>query len=287
MGLSAFQHLTFLDAKIDDLESAAQVNSRKMLNLQQQLEKISSNYEDATSNRQMKIQLYYNGTTVVQDAKIAQVQNLTYRTLMSGTWANLSSMEEKDLSVGKNEVPEYASNSCYRLRSANGAYVVADSSEIPGYAKGKTGYKVADKRITVESTGKVYIVDPALTFGSTTTGGTVDAPNYLQDCLRNGKYLLEKGTPEAVAEEGKGGKYIWSSLSWDSTSNITDSYYTEDDDAAKAKYDRESNQISALEKKLELEQDNIETQRQKATKDRESAEKVIEDNVEKTFGIFA
>ena len=287
MGLSAFQHLTFLDAKIDDLEAAAQTNSRKMLNLQQQLEKISTDYEDVTSNRQMKIQLYYSGTAEVADAKVARTQNLTYATLMSGTWASCTSAQSGVAVPG--DVPEYTSNSFYRLKSVDGAIVVADKSEIPGYSDSmpKAGNRYT-KTTTTKIDGKtvtekqVYIVDPALTFGTSTSGGTVDAPNYLQDCMRNGKYLLEKGAKNTEKDE-----FEWHSLSWDSTSNILDSYYTDDDEAAKAKYDRESNQISAQEKKLELEQDNIETQRQKATKDRESAEKVIEDNVEKTFGIFA
>ena len=60
-----------------------------------------------------------------------------------------------------------------------------------------------------------------------------------------------------------------------------------DDDTAKAKYDRLQNQIQAQDKKLELELDNIETQRSAVTTEVESVEKVIKDNVESTFKTFA
>ena len=41
--------------------------------------------------------------------------------------------------------------------------------------------------------------------------------------------------------------------------------FTENDDAAKAKYDRLQNQIQAQDKKLEIELDNVETQRSAVT----------------------
>ena len=126
-----------------------------------------------------------------------------------------------------------------------------------------------------------YVVDPTLAYGSTDVNGSTDGPNYLQDCLRNGKYLLEKGG------EDQNGDFKWQSLSWDATANISDSYYTEDDDAAKAKYDRLQTQIQAQDKKLELELDNIETQRSAVTTEEESVKKVIDENIEGSFNAFA
>ena len=127
-----------------------------------------------------------------------------------------------------------------------------------------------------------YIVDENLRLGMTDSAGAYDGPNYLQDCLRNGKYLLEQGKVDQNTDEG----FRWSSVSWDTTSNISDSYYTEDDDAAKAKYDRLQSQIQAQDKKLELELDNIETQRSAVTTEVESVEKVINDDIEGTFNAF-
>ena len=130
--------------------------------------------------------------------------------------------------------------------------------------------------------GTRYIIDEALRYGSTDSAGTIAGPNYLQDCLRNGKYLVQKGSVDKNNDEG----FKWSNISWDATVNISDAYYTADDDAAKAKYDRLQNQIQAQDKKLELELDNIETQRSAVTTEIESVEKVINENIESTFNAF-
>ncbi len=130
--------------------------------------------------------------------------------------------------------------------------------------------------------GMKYVVDPGLADGETDIVGSNVGPNYLQDCLRNGKYLLQQGGLGLDAN----GNYRWASVSWDATSNISDSYYTEDDDAAKAKYDRLQTQIQNQDKKLELELDQIETQRQAVTTEIESIEKVINENIESTFNAF-
>jgi len=107
----------------------------------------------------------------------------------------------------------------------------------------------ADNKYTVTIDGRKirYVVDESLKVGSTDKYGTKTSPNYLQDCLRNGKYLLEKGSKPSTDEPA-----IWNSISWDATGNISDKYYTEDDDKAKAKYDRLQQQIQNQDKKLEI-----------------------------------
>ena len=127
-----------------------------------------------------------------------------------------------------------------------------------------------------------YIVDPALKDGYfDSESGSYDI-NYLQECLRNGKYLIQKLDQNENLESG----WRWSDISWDTASNITDSYYTDDDATAKAKYDRIQSQIQAQDKKLELELDNIETQRSAVTTEIESVEKVINENIEGSFNAF-
>ena len=82
-------------------------------------------------------------------------------------------------------------------------------------------------------------------------------------------------------------KIKWNSIAWDATSNINDEWYTENDDKAKAKYDRLQKQIQNQDKKLELELDNIETQRSAVTTEIDSVKKVIDDNIEGSFKTFA
>ncbi len=177
-----------------------------------------------------------------------------------------------------------------QFESSETATMVNDSSSIPSSTlKTVTNVNKVEgsdgKFSLVDDNGVVlrrYVVDSTLKYGSTDVNGTTDGPNYLQDCLRNGKYLLEKGSIDAETKEVK-----WNSLSWDTTANISDSYYTEDDDKAKAKYDRLQTQIQNQDKKLELELDNIETQRSAVTTEVESVQKVIDDNIEGSFKTFA
>ena len=138
---------------------------------------------------------------------------------------------------------------------------------------GKNEYVVGDK---------TYVVDEALTVNN--GSGTKGCSNYLQECLRNGLYSINSYTDnkEALTNEDK-----WSTVSWDSLSQITDENYDDDDDAASAKYKRLQQQIETKDKKLEMELDNIETQRSAVTTEVDSVDKVIQDNVEKTFKTFA
>ncbi len=177
-----------------------------------------------------------------------------------------------------------------KFSSSETATLVNDSSSIPSSTV-KSSINVnkvegADGKFSlVDENGVVirrYVVDTTLKYGSTDVDGATDGPNYLQDCLRNGKYLLEKGSIDTETNKVK-----WNSLSWDSTANISDSYYTEDDDRAKAKYDRLQTQIQNQDKKLEIELDNIETQRSAVTTEVESVQKVIDDNIESSFKTFA
>lgn len=177
------------------------------------------------------------------------------------------------------------------FESSETATVVTDSNAIPqstvitsdgdsSVVEGNDGrYRLVDSN---GCTIRTYIVDEALKYGTTDSSGSTDGPNYLQDCLRNGKYLIEKANRDSDTQEIK-----WRSISWDATANISDQYYTEDDDTAKAKYDRLQTQIQNQDKKLELELDNIETQRSAVTTEVDSVQKVIDDNIESSFKAFA
>ena len=413
MGLSASQgRLLMLTARQSDLEFQAQQISQKRLILSQQLEKISRDYEEATTNRQMKIALYDNGVGGVNNYE-KTYSNLTYASLVSGTLAygdsNVTGIQ-KGKNTG-NQTETTMQN--FRLVTSEGAIVVSSVDEIPNYyssedkqrkevaakAEGSSGlhindiiqdetctgltiqgnwgtYKASnegdkkydavcvsynqngetkyayidiktgnvlnkenqsakatestfsqkdqsdnttkvdytfdwgdgdgnqkfmitttttttdnDTGIQKEANGKycatingvkqVYVVDPGLAVSRTDVHGSTSGPNYLQDCIRNGKYMIQVGSKDNDEK-----KFLWKDVSWDAISGISDSYYTEDDDAAKAEYDRLQSQIQNEDKKLELELDNIETQRSAVNTEIESVQKVIDDNVQSSFKIF-
>lgn len=419
MGLSASQgRMLLLTARKSDLEFRAQQISQKRLVLAQQLEEISDEYEEATSNRQMKISLYLQGATDATGKDLlTTTSNLTYATLVSGTLSSILPVNSGIRAYERTENQDYASNAAYRLTDSNGYIVVSDIAEIPcegtayrsyvaeknettgfyetgtkeldgswregtkknfvdiseeeyigtglkeilesdeyqdllygnynnsiefaydedynglqvvkifgKYYDLKDGSEIGDANIDkdfnpkqdetvsfVDKTSSIpkvkkayatdqgnylvekgngayelyspansllgrYVVDNGLKGTSTLT----DEPNYLQDCLRNGKYLLQKATINEITQE-----VSWRSLSWDAATNISDSYFMEDDDKAKAKYDRLQTQVQNLDKKLELELDNIETQRTAVSKEQESVEKVIGENIDGSFNTFA
>ncbi len=441
MGLSASQgRMLLLTARRNDLEFRAQQISQRRLLLSQQLEEIAMEYENATSNRQMKIKTYQFGVGVDPTKAQDRDENLTYAALISGTVAGGSVQPWQSGIVGDSSVGTavhnygYTSTNAYRLVSASGAIVVASVNEIAlsyqisedstqdaekgdagkafteftykkdgkdvtclavnnfddlgadlqdalfgtnehsdglragdgdaekiqydpennilkftnadgdkeyysldgtkldpegndkdlidgakfkanlelygskkdvpdsvstnertelvsvneTFDKNNEGYQLVagnDGLYTLYLNGKEqqrYIVDEALKYGGTDATGQTAGPNYLQDCLRNGKYSIQ----QFINDENNDDGYRWSTISWDATANIKDSYYQEDDDAAKAKYDRLQNEIQAQDKKLELELDQIETQRQAITTEEESVKKVINENIEGTFNAF-
>ncbi|MBQ8634541.1 hypothetical protein IJ425_00120 [bacterium] len=424
MGLSASQgRMLLLTARKSDLEYRAQQISQKRLVLSQQLEEIAMDYEEATSDRKMSIYTYQYGAGIDPEDAAKRSENLTYKSLISGTVTAVPSSHsgiQGASSIGTTSANYgYTSTNAYRLVSATGAIVVASIDEIPmtiaketetkptgtkvgdadgsatkyetkkeksdgteeisvsfvpaegtalaglltenkktlsieydkdsnimrvkgedgnytyyslangatteatgsytwenatlyqsdkqvpmstesnetdvvdhtltGHQDGYEGYELVkgkDGVYSIMKNGAVvsrYLVDEALKYGSTDGSGGTDGPNYLQDCLRNGKYLIQQYSVDENKDDG----YRWSNISWDATANISDAYYTENDDAAKAKYDRLQNQIQAQDKKLEIELDNVETQRSAVTTEQESVKKVIDDNIKNSFNAFA
>ena len=75
----------------------------------------------------------------------------------------------------------------------------------------------------------------------------------------------------------------WSS---DETNMFRQDNYTEDDAAVLAKYEADTAEVNAQDKRLEIEEKNIETQHKAIEVELESIQKVIQNNIDKTFKIF-
>ena len=159
MGLSASQgRMLLLTARKSDLEYRAQQISQKRLVLAQQLEEIAVDYENATSNRQMKISLALASTNSGYD-DVKRTSNLTYATLVSGTLAQFSADDSGIQAYDRTKGQEYASTSAYRLVDAYGAIVVSSAEEIPGTITKKSNV------VTAQDADGVYRV------GSTSPDG--------------------------------------------------------------------------------------------------------------------
>ena len=142
MGLSASQgRMLLLTARKNDLELRAQQISQRRLLLSQQLESVSNEYETATSNRVMTITTRgadANGSTTTKD------YNLSYAALTSGLTKAVGNDPTSAIANGYGIVANGAADSFnsggfsvtgyYRLVDVDGAIVVSDPNEIPGYS---------------------------------------------------------------------------------------------------------------------------------------------------------
>ena len=140
----------------------------------------------------------------------------------------------------------------------------------------------------IDSRGKIVVPElPAvLEEGKTSADYIVDADlkdaEYLDKCIRNYTYFLgEKKISETT------GKNEWQPVNFTDCLFVADRYYQEDDSAANAKYQEETQKIQKQDKLLELNLENLETQRKAIETELDSVKKVIDKNAEvfkSTFG---
>ena len=122
--------------------------------------------------------------------------------------------------------------------------------------------------------------------------------NFLRKQGYNPNDPAKKMTPELFAKyqemwdnqvananpSGKASIVDWRA---DETETFAQKNYTDDDAAVLAKYERETAEVQAQDKVLELQEKQIETQHKAIETELESIQKVIQNNIEKTFKIFS
>jgi len=141
-----------------------------------------------------------------------------------------------------------------------------DTQELPR-AKSSDGYYYSDD-------GRRYIVC-----------ADVNNAKYFQTALRNGSLLLQQAT-QITNDDGD--EYTsYETKPWQGIDVIEDELYSEDDALAESQYEAKALAISCQDKKLDLELKQIETQHKAVEAEEDSVKKIIENNINKTFKIFA
>lgn len=136
-------------------------------------------------------------------------------------------------------------------------------------------YRVYDTR-----TGK--IVPQSLI--SQYDGKKSDSPDSaFQRNLVNGYWLIQ--TKDNVEDSPTRGQFVTMTLA--GQSNFRQTYYTEDDGAAKAQYDAAMARVQRLDKQLELKLNQVETQHKAVETEVESVDKIISNNIEGSFKYFS
>lgn len=115
---------------------------------------------------------------------------------------------------------------------------------------------------------------------------TTLSSDELEAGLRNGKYHLAKLKEQLEASNLQTTSKNFQSVSWSTSTVITDSLYTENDALAEAQYESEIKKLQMKDKELELDQKQIDTEYNALSTEHDSVKQVINKNVERSFKTF-
>ena len=117
-------------------------------------------------------------------------------------------------------------------------------------------------------------------------GDAANDSDWLQNMVQSGQFTIE-----VINEDNKTGEVTLATTSPSSDSCLTYTTTSSIDNRALAKaeaeYEHTLKQIDKKDKKFDLDLSKLETERTALTTEYESVKKVIEDNIDRTFGIFS
>lgn len=170
------------------------------------------------------------------------------------TYENMTSMGYLTLS---------ADNKIYLKKDKNGEWIIPKDLD-------------GNNLISVDSNGKATINEKEYE--------VIDGTKYLENStvIQN---LILNGQMNVINTKGEKGPLSVDSIMSDTEmESVLD---TSDDAEAQSKYEYETASISRKQSKLDLDLDQLETQHSALLKEQESVEKVIDNNVDRTFDIFS
>ncbi len=176
---------------------------------------------------------------------------------------------------------EKTANTCLKMRvpNANGEMEFIDFTAgniMAAIRAGSIRYRFVDQNDNevISATGQNVASNPRIRAALNADRGGADSAL---------KYLLESGAIRIQRPEGND----WVDTSVAGEANISEQYFTEDDAAAKAKYDADMLKVKVKDQQLELDLKGIESQHKAVETEFESVQKVIQKNIEVSFKIFS
>ena len=303
MGLSASQaRFLQLTARRGDIEYEVQQINFQRLQLSEKLGAASTKYNDAMSNRTL-VYSYNNG----QEVKEVDLSYTNYKNYMNQQ-------------LKGQEGVHFTDNPYYLVSSSGNKIVVASEEErnemiqshtteidIEDIKAAKKLYDETEDKTTLtadtislaqidltnctfrdgvdeEGNEVTYYVEQKYTENDFIVDETLTDVSAFQNAIRNGTYFFAQ---TAVLPET--GEEVFKTEHWDTIggSAIRDALDKTDDAEAEAEYERIQTKIHSQDRKLELKLDQLETNRQAIQTEIESVEKVIEENIEKSFNVFS
>ena len=303
MGLSASQaRFLQLTARRSNVEYQAQQINFQRLQLSQQGHEASLRYEDAMSNRVMMFS-YNTG----EEIKSVTLSYANYKNYMNQQLEGLTTTQEKyylvsssgnKLVVGSDEEMQdiIAQNrKSYPKQQILDAQEKYQAAQASGNSADLSDFEI--KLATMDWSNAIVdtVVDKE---GNETTNWVynqfsekdflvvedLNEVDNFQSAIKDGIYYFAK-----LEEDTTTGKEVFKTQGWDVIGNgaITEEYDRTDDAEAEAEYQTTQDRLQALDKKLELKLDQLETERSSIQTEIDSISKVIEDNIDSSFKAFS
>ena len=299
MGLSASQaRFLQLTARRSDIEYEAQQINFQRLQLSDKLSAASQKYQDATTNRKMmfsfntgsevqKVDLSYTNYKNYMNQQLeglSTTQDKYYLVSSSGNKLVVGSEEEQNEIIDRNTTL----TDITLIEQAKAEYAKAQADETVG-SLSSTTLKLAKMDISTyehrvvnneDGTTTEYVVERKFDQDDFLIADDLDDVSNFQSAIENGTYYFAKYEENSQTGEMELRIQGWETLGGGA---ISEDYDKSDDAAAEAEYQTEQDRIHALDRKLELRLDQLESNRQAIQTEIESVQKVVDDNIQNTF----
>jgi len=248
MGLAASQaRFLELTARKSDVEYQAQRICFERSQLADKQTAASQKYNEAMSNR--KIVYSFNSG---EDIKSVDITYKNYSNYMNQQLDGLQSTQQQ----------------LFLVSSSGNKIIVSSEDEIQ---------KMIDSNLDQDGNKKFdysdFMVAPDL-----------DNVENFQKAIQDGVYYFATYNSTEEESDTKFKTFEWDELGGGA---ISEEYDKTDDAAAQSEYDTTTSEIQSKDKKLELELNRLNTEREEIVTEMESVQKVIKDNTESTFKAFS
>ena len=263
MGMSASQaRFLQLTARKSDTEYQCQRINFERLELANRLTEASTIYNDKTSNRKY--------TFAFVDGNGQQSVDVTYK-----NYKNYMNKQLEGLTSSQQQF--------FLVSSSGNKIVVSNEEEITAMINNnRTPAEYDTEGNLIKEEGYKFTYDDFII-----VDGLNDVDNF-KSCLEQGIYYFATlSKTEETDEFGNSEEYTFNLHEIDSMGAINSVLDESDDAQAQAEYERVTSEVEQKDKKMQMELERLESQRNAIQTEMEAVEKVISDNVEKTFKIFA
>ncbi len=303
MGLSASQaRFLQLTARKSDIEYEAQQISQQRLALSQQLKLVSDEYNTSLSNK--KLVFSYSDSTVHQ----VDVSYANYKNYMNQQQEGLNSSQQQIFLVSTSgKIVVNSISDMEDIIEKNTTYIKYDENDTE---TDYSGYQIVTKEDGAQYYAKQQFDSSnfvIVTKDETTREEMIKNSKYSDDTSQDGirsKFIYgdDLNDVESFQNAIRDGIYSFATIStnsdtkgqlmpqnWSTVASgaLTEQLDESDDAEAEAKYQRISKELENTDKKLQMTMDELETKRDAIKTEMDSVEKVMNDNIEKTFDAFS